>query len=451
MATNGFHPYGGSAGLPRIADMSEIPPGLNKNHNFNKLWFGQSISLIGTNVSYLAVPLLAIFAIDAGALELGLIGLAETAPFLLVTLWAGAWIDGRRRIPVMLVSDVIRAAILVLIAALALVGMLNLAIIIVLMFVFGVFSVLFEVAYYSILPSVVHRSDLLQANGRLQTSLSVAWAVGPNIGGWVTQLMAAPFAILVDAVTFVLSYGALKRMRVTEKITVPEGPRESRARQIREGLVYVWRKPVLRAITASSALYNLFTNWVMTLWPVFAVRQLELSPGMIGFVGSCGVIGSVVGAVIAVRIIKAAGAGPTYVWTKAVAWLSVLSLGLVPAHSPFTIPLLGLAFAFSGFLVVSNVVSVTLRQVITSDVMLGRMTATYKFVSFGAMALGAFIAGIAGEILGLRTAMIVGGIGLVTTVLVALTPTLLRIRDLPEQPPEESSPAAEPEPVKVGS
>src|SRR5918992_932134 len=99
--------------------MSEIPPGLNKNHNFNKLWFGQSISLIGTNVSYLAVPLLAIFAIDAGAIELGLIGLAETAPFLLVTLWAGAWIDGQRRIPVMLVSDFVRAAILVVIAGLA--------------------------------------------------------------------------------------------------------------------------------------------------------------------------------------------------------------------------------------------------------------------------------------------------------------------------------------------
>ncbi len=424
--------------------MSEIPPGLRRNSNFNKLWFGQSVSLIGTNVSYIALPLLAIYAIDAGAFEVGLIGLAETAPFLLVTLWAGAWIDGRRRLPIMLVADVVRAAILVAIAVIALADRLNLLIIIVLMFIFGVFSVLFEVAYYSIVPSVVHRSDLLQANGRLQTSLSVAWAVGPNIGGWVTQLMAAPFALLVDAFTFVMSYGALKRMRVTEKITVSEGPRESRARQIREGLAYVWRNPILRAITASSALYNFFTNWVMTLWPVFAVRQLDLSPGIIGFVGSCGVIGSVIGAVIAVRVIKVGGAGRTYVWTKTVAWLSVFSLALVPAHSPYTVALLGLAFSLGGILVVSNVVSVSLRQAITSEAMLGRMTATYKFVSFGAMSLGAFIAGIAGEVLGLRTAMIVGGAGLISTVLVALTPTLLRIRDLPSQPaPEEKSPEQE--------
>lgn len=424
-----------------MAPTIEIPPGLNKNHNFNKLWFGQSVSLIGTNVSYIALPLLAIFALNAGALQVGLIGLAETAPYLLVTLWAGARIDGRRRISVMLVADFVRGAILVVLTTLALTGMLTLLSIIVLMFIFGVFSVLFEVAYYSILPSVVHRSDLLQANGRLQTSLSIAWAVGPNIGGWVTQLLAAPFALLVDAFTFALSFGALKRMRITERLTLPEGPRESRARQIREGLVYVWRNPVLRAITASSALYNFFTNWVMTLFPVFAVRKLELSPGMIGFAGSCGVIGSVTGAIVAVRVIKAAGAGRTYVWTKTIAWLAVLAIGLVPAHRPYTIPLLGFAFSLGGFLVVSNVVSVTLRQAITSDVMLGRMTATYKFVTYGGMSLGAFLAGIAGEILGLRTAMIVGGVCLFSTVLVALTPTLLRIRDLPERAPEDEQPA----------
>ncbi|GLI01806.1 MFS transporter [Phytohabitans aurantiacus] len=419
--------------------MTEERPALNQNTNFHKLWAGQSISLVGINVTYVALPLLAIYAIDAGAFEVGLITLAETVPYLLVTLWAGAWIDGRRRIPVMLFADLSRGAILVAVAVLTLLGMVNLEIIVGLMLFYGVGSVLFEVAYYAVVPSIVRRSDLMRANSRLQTSGSFALLAGTNIGGVLTQVVTAPFALIVDAFTFVASAVSLRWMRVQETIQ-PATPGESRRRQIWEGLRYVARQPVLRSLTLSSALYNFFTTGVMTLFPVFAVRTLELNAATIGFVQSFGAIGAALGALLATRMIAALGAGSSYIWAKGLAWASVLSLGLIPAHSPVTVAALVVAFSVSGMLIVSNVVGITLRQAVTNDQMLGRMTATYKFISYGAQSLGGFGAGLAGELFGLRAAMVGGGILLITTVLVALVPAVRTVRELPTEVPDEPTP-----------
>ncbi|BCJ50691.1 MFS transporter [Actinoplanes sp. NBRC 14428] len=408
-----------------------VPPGLRRNANFTKLWAGQSISMVGVNVTYVALPLLAIYAIDAGAFEVGLITLAETLPYLVVTLWAGAWIDERKRIPVMLVADILRGAILVAVAVLTLMHLITLEIIVGLMLLYGVGSVFFEVAYYAVVPTIVHRSDLMRANSRLQTSASVSLLLGTNVGGLLTQILTAPFALIVDALTFVASALSLRSMKVDEQVHVPADRPPARRKQIWEGLRYVARQPVLRSLTASSALYNFFTNGVMTLFPVFAVKSLHLNAGTIGFVESFGAVGAVVGALVASRMISRLGAGPAYTLAKALTWAAVLSFGFAPAGGTGAVVLLAVAFSVSGMLIVSNVVGITLRQAVTEDHLLGRMTATYKFVSYGAQSLGALAGGIAGEVLGLRVAMIAGGIGLVTSVLVGLN--LRRIRQLPTE------------------
>ncbi len=415
--------------------MSEDRPALRYNSNFHKLWAGQSISLIGTNVTYTALPLLAIYAINAGAFQVGLITLAETIPYLLVTLWAGAWIEGHRRIPTMLVADLGRAAVLVAIAVLTLAHRVNLEIILGLMLLYGVGSVFFEVAYYAVTPSVVRRSDLMQANSRLQTSGSFALLTGTNIGGVLTQIVTAPFALIVDAFTFVASAMSLRWMRVSEVI---QPVSKSRRQLVWEGLRYVAQQPVLRSVTLSAALYNFFTTWVMTLFPVFAVRSLGLNAATIGFVQSFGAIGSALGALLAARMIVALGAGSSYIWSKTLAWAAVLSFGLTPAHNPATVAMLVVAFSVSGMLIVSNVVGITLRQAVTNDQMLGRMTASYKFISNGAQSLGGFSAGAAGALFGLRPAMVTGGILLVSTVLVSLVPAIRTLRDMPGSVPLEA-------------
>lgn len=415
----------------------EVQPGLRHNANFIKLWTGQSISLLGVNVTYVALPLLAIYTLNAGAFDVGLITLAETVPYLVVTLWAGTWIEGRRRIPVMLFADIARGSVLVAIAVLALTHVLTLTVVVLLMLLYGVGSVLFEVAYYAVVPSIVHRSDLMTANGRLQTSGSLALLAGTNIGGLLTQLVAAPFALIVDAFTFAVSAISLRWMRVDESAHVAAKSSQSRARQIWEGLSYVGRQPVLRSLTVSSAAYNFFTSGVMTIFPVYAVRTLDLNAGEIGFVQSFGSFGAVAGAVLAARMVRRLGAGPTYIWAKALAWAAVLSLGLAPARSGLTVAALVVAFSLTGMLLVSNVVGITLRQSVTDITMLGRMTATYKFVTYGAQSLGGFLAGVAGELLGLRAAMIIGGVCLISTVVVAFTPALRTIRELPTASPEK--------------
>jgi len=422
--------------------MNAVQPGLRRNTNFLKLWAGQSVSMVGVNVTYVALPLLAIYAIDAGAFEVGLITLAETLPYLIVTLWAGAWIDERRRIPVMLVADVLRGAILVAVAVLTLMHLITLELIVGLMLLYGVGSVFFEVAYYAVVPTIVHRSDLMSANSRLQTSASVSLLLGTNVGGLLTQLLTAPFALIVDAFTFLVSAASLRSMRVEERVHVPADRPSARHRQIWEGLRYVAGQPVLRSLTASSALYNFFTNGVMTLFPVFAVKSLHLNAGTIGFVESFGAVGAVAGAFLAHRMINKLGAGPAYTLAKALTWLAVLSYGFAPSNGTGAVILLAVAFSVSGMLIVSNVVGITLRQAVTQDHLLGRMTATYKFVSYGAQSLGALAGGIAGEVFGLRAAMIAGGIGLFTSVLVGLN--LRRIRQVPTE-------AGEPEAVTAAA
>lgn len=419
-----------------------IEPGLRHNTNFKRLWLGQSISLMGTNVASIAIPLLAIYTINAGAFEVGLIGLVETLSYLVVMFWAATWIDGRPRFPTLLISDIVRAILLAAIAALALTRLLSVVTLVVLVLVVGIFSALFEVVCYSILQSIVHRSDLIPANGRLQTSVSLALIAGPTVGGTLVQLASAPITLLVNALTFGMS-AALKRTRSAEATAMPIGPRVNVRRQIHEGLAYMARNRLLQVLTVSSALYNFFANWIITLFPIFAVKDLRLEAGTIGVVRSFEAIGSVISAIFSVKLVQTIGAGRSYVWAKTIAWVSLFAIAFTPAHNALTVIMLVIAFALSGMLVVSNVVGVTLRQAITSAAMQDPVAATHKFLSYGALALGALSAGIAGNLLGLRAGMITGGIGLVSTVLVVLTPGLLRMRDLPfalaEQEDRESA------------
>ncbi|MGE5829626.1 MAG: MFS transporter, partial [Micromonosporaceae bacterium] len=417
--------------------MTEIHPGIRHNGNFRKLWAGQSVSLVGSAVTYLALPLLAIYTINAGAFEVGLIGFAQEVPFLLVTLWAGAWIDRRRRIPVMLVVDFTRAGLLVLLVVLALAHLLTLESIMAIVFVFGIGSVLFDVSYFSVLPSIVNRSDLMTANSRLQYSESIATVTGPNIGGFLIQAISAPFALLVDAFSFLISAANLMRIRTVETVERRIGPEQSQWQQIKAGLAYVARNPMLRTLTAGSALYNFFANWTMTLFPVLAVRVLGLNAGSIGLVLSSGAIGSLFGALVAAPLIRRLGAGHSYLLAKSITWIGVFSLTLAPAHRSYTLLMLLAVFWTTGMMIVANVVGITLRQAVTPYAMLGRMNATYKFVSFGAQALGPFAGGLVGAAFGVRFGIVAGAIGLLSSVLVGFAPAVRRIRELPASLPAE--------------
>lgn len=422
---------------------ADVP--LNRNASFLKLWGGQSVALLGSKVSQLALPLVAIYTLDASPSMVGLIGTATFLPYLLFALWAGAWIDRRRRLPIMITTDVVRGVVLLGILGLAVTGTLTMWIMLGLVFVFSTCSVLFELCYYSFVPSIVPSRDLVAANSRLQASDSVAEVGGPGLGGVLVQLLTAPFALVAQMISFVVSAVTLASIRDREpQPEPPAGGAPPIMAQIRQGLVTVVRAPLLRTLVVSAALYNFFANWVMALFPVFAVRALDLNAATIGLIRSCGAIGGVLGAVAAGRLIARLGIGSSYLASIVLPFVAFVVIAVTPANTAFTVVVLTLAFAASGFLVVSNVVAISVRQTITPTDLLGRMNATYKFISYGVIALGTFAGGVVGDLLSLRAGMIIGAVGLVLNVLWILASPLRPMRELPE--PVDETPASGPEP-----
>jgi len=382
-----------------------------RNGDFLRLWSGQTISQFGSQISGLALPLLAILVLDASAFEVAALGVAEFLPFILFSLPAGAWVDRLRRRPILIVADWGRAVALASVPVAYVLDSLTITQLYIVGFVVGVFTVFFDVAYQSYLPSLVAREELTDANGKLEVSRSAAQTAGPGVAGVLIGVLTAPYAVLVDAISFLLSALFLSSIRLGESIeSAANGKREPLRTEIADGLRFVLRHPIMRPSLVYVALVNFFSNVVFSVYLVYAVRDLDLSPTAIGLIGSIGNVGLLVGAIIAPRLGTRFGVGPVLI---VVAAISGFSLWLIPlASERLVIPLLvasGVIFGFCA--VVYNVVGISLMQAITPDRMLGRMTASRRFVVFGVIPLGMLAGGALGTTIGLRETMWIGAVG----------------------------------------
>jgi MFS family permease len=398
--------------------------------DFHRFWLAQTTSAVGSQVGDLAVPLLAVVVLHATAAEAGLVGVARWLPFLLLALPLGVLVDRRRRRPVLVAADIARAALIVVLVAVAVVGSLTLPVLLGLIFVIGAFTVAFEVAYQSFLPTVAARDDLERANGRLQATASAAQVGGPGLGGWLVQTLTAPWALLSQAVTYAVSAVALLGIRSSEPGPLPE--RRGALVELREGLRFVRHDRYLVSLVGFSAIYNLFAHWITVLLLVHAVRELGLTAGHLGLVFSLGAVGAVVGAAAAPASVRRFGVGPVLI---ACAGAESLVLGVIPfvdaAWSPPVIvaALVGV-FAINGAgTSLSSVVALTLRQLRTPDHLLGRVNATVRWISYGVVAIGAGLGGLAGEALGTRAGIAAGCVGVALTVVWVAASPLRTIRD----------------------
>jgi MFS family permease len=416
---------------------ASAPPRLHRE--FFKLWAGESISLVGSQITEVALPLTAVLFLHASAATVGFINTARWLPFLLLTLWVGVLADRRRRRPMLVTSDIARAIVLTGIVGLALAHVLSIPLLIGMVFIFGAFNVVFEVSYYSYVPHIVPRSQLVDANSRLQASLSVAQVGGPSLGGLLAQALTAPVALAADAFSFVVSAASLCWIRLPEPVPA-DHPAGGEWAQIREGLAVTFQNRYLRALAGTSTFYNLFDQWISTLFIVFAVRDLKFSAGLIGVTLSTGAIGALLGSVSTGPVIARLGVGRAVLWSVVVECLALLAVPLAPAREAESIPLLMIAYALNGYgVALSTVAAVTVRQVAAADRLLGRMNASYRFVSYGAIPLGALLGGLAGQWLGLRMGLLAGALALLSTVAwVALSP-LPRLRDPAEAAVQEDS------------
>jgi MFS family permease len=407
-----------------------------------KLWSAETVSQFGTQISLLAFPITAVLILHANALELGILGTVQFLPFILVGLPAGVWVDRMRRRPILIAGDVGRAVALASIPIAYELDALTLGQLYVVAFLTGVLTVFFDVAYQSFLPTLVGREHLVEGNGKLEISRSAAQIGGPGIGGQLIDVLTAPVAIALDALSFVGSAVLVLFIRRREEAPerhAPDGTRPRMRADIAVGLRYVWGHPYLRSIAACTATANLFGNMAQVVLILFALDVLGLRPGEIGLVFSVASVSALLGAFLSTRLPRWVGVGPTIVGSAVIFSLPGLLLPL--ATKSTAIPLLmgwGLLGAFAN--VVYNVNQVSLRQAITPERLQGRMNATMRFMVWGTIPIGSMVGGLLGEAIGLRPTLWIAAVGgLVAILPVALT-RVRSLRTIPEPEPEPEEP-----------
>jgi MFS family permease len=406
---------------------------LRENTDFLKLWIGQGVSALGTEVSAVALPLTAVIFLHATPAQLGLVNSMQWLPFLLFALVIGSYADRVRRLPLLVTADIGRALVLGAIVTSAVAGVLSIPLLIVLVFVFGVLTVLFDVTYFAYLPTIVGRSLLVGANSRLQATASIAQVGGPALGGVLVQLVTAPIAVLADAISFLFSVGGLLLIRTREEVKPSPPAGEGLLHRIREGLKITYRNAFLRALVGVAASYNFFNEWILTLFLLYAVHNLHLKAGTIGVIISGGAVGAVLGSMITGPAIRRIGVGGALVGSVTVESLVLVAIPFFPAGHSLTVVGLIAVFALNGFgVALSSVAAVSIRQSVTPDELLARMTASYRSISYGAIPLGAAVGGLTGQFLGIRAGLLVGTIAMVSTigwVVFSPLPRLRRVED----------------------
>lgn len=406
-----------------------------RHRDFRKLWASETVSLVGSEITELALPMTAILTLAASAGQVGLLRGAQFAPFLFVSLFAGIWVDRHQRRPMMITSELVRAVLIGLVPVSAVLGALSMPPLYVIALAFGTFGVLFDTAYLSYLPTLVGRHQLVEGNSKLGISRSAAEAGGPGLAGLLAQLLTAPIALVLDALSYLYSAFVLTRIRTPEPDPRPAAPlRWATLRaEIGDGIRIVVRNPYLRALMGEAATFNLFEQMFLVVFLVHAVRELGLSVGLVGLLIGFGAIGALVGAVWAPGAARWIGVGPALIVAMTVGNTAPIAVLAARDATLLSIVVLGTAFFLKGYGVgLSNVHTVSLRQSVTPNRLLGRMNASYRLLSYGPIPIGAVVGGFLAETIGQRPTIMIAVVGLSLATLWVVWSPIPRLRDINE-------------------
>jgi MFS family permease len=415
--------------------------GLLRHPDFLKLWTAETVSVFGSQISALAIPVVAVIILHASAFEVALLGTIQFLPFIFFTLPAGAWVDRLRRRPIMIIGDLGRAAVLLTIPAVYFLNAAALTIwqLYVVGFIAGTLTVFFDVSNQSYLPSIVERDELIEGNSKLQISASAAQIAGPGIAGVLIDLVKAPFAIVLDALSFIWSAFFVFLIRKPEPpVEHPADAlgqkRPSIVSDVRDGLRFVLGHPALRAISAGTATSNLFGNiggGIMILY-LLDPQFLALSPGQVGIAFAIGNVGALVGAVLANRFARWFGLGPTIVGSLFIGGFMMLLIAVAP-RGDAALPFLVAGGMFGGLAqMVYNINQVSYRQAICPPRMQGRMNATVRFLVWGTIPIGNILGGVIATTFGVHeTIWLAAVLGFVPALFPLLSP-VRALRVMPE-------------------
>ncbi|MFL5757267.1 MAG: MFS transporter [Chloroflexota bacterium] len=423
-------------------------PALVRQPDFVKLWTAETISQFGTQVSQLAIPLIAANVLQVSPFEFGLLSTIEFLPFILLSLPAGVSVDRMRRRPILIVGDIGRAIALASIPIAFVLGVLTIWQLYVVAFITGCLTVFFDVAYQSYLPSLIRRDKLVEGNSKLEITRSAAQVLGPGIAGFVIGAIGAAVAVVLDSLSFVGSalFVFLIRRREPDPGRREDGtshpPGPGMRAEIRDGLDYVLGNRFLRAIAACTALSNLAGNLAGAILILYMTRTIGLDPAAIGLVFSIGSLGFLAGAVVANRVAARLGVGMTIIAAEALMFPAMLLIAVAPI--PYAVPFLTASWFLQGLSTsVYNINQVSFRQAITPERMQGRMNATMRFIVWGTIPVGALLGGFLGGAIGLHETIWVGTIGAIVPLVIVLLSPVREVREMPT-PVDEAPAAGEP-------
>ncbi len=397
--------------------------------DFLKLWTAQTISVFGDHFTELAIPLIAVLSLGATPGQMGILTAATRAPFLFIGLFAGVWVDRLPRRSVLITGDLGRAVVLLSIPLAAALGSLSMLHLYAVGVLVGILTVFFDVAYQAYLPALVHRGQLVEGNSKLEATRSLAGLAGPSIAGVVIQLVSAPLAIVLDAISFVASGGVISLIRRRES-SAERSVRGSVLVEVREGLSVVLGNPLLRSIAGCTGTSNFFSSALFALFILFATRELKLGPAQIGVIFSIGGVTGLIGSLTAGWVAKRLGVGRTIVGASLLTGLATVPVAAASAETAWLLILSTMLGSVASPIYKINQVS--LRQAITPHRLQGRMNATMRFLVWGTMPLGGLLGGVLGASLGLRAAIAVAAAGgLLAFLWVALSP-VRTLRAIPD-------------------
>jgi len=405
-----------------------------RNPDFLKFWLGETLSLYGTQITTLALPLTAVLVFNAGPEEVGLLRFLQLVPYLAFALLFGVLVDRMRQRPIMIFANTVRMVLIGLVSVLAVLDRLDLPVLLVIAFGIGTASVLFDVSWMSYLPALIkHRKHLVEANAKIATTSASADAAGPGVAGVLVGALTAPVVMAVDAASYLVSVVSLILIRTPEKPPSRTGAERRLIPELVEGLRWVFGNVYLRFLAFVGASCNFFTIATATMFLLYAVRDKGIEPEELGLIFSLGAVGGLTGSLVSGWLIRRLTVGTAYLGSLTAVFLGPLLIPLAGGPQLFTQGMFVASFflTYAG-LAVSNVLILSLRQTVTPPALMGRMNAAMRTLMFGGGSIGGPASGLLAGAIGLHGALWVIGIGAAAMLVpVALSP-VSRLREMAE-------------------